>query len=192
MATYFCPFYFLKSRDITLPTKVRIVKAMVFPVVMYRSESWTIKKADSKELMLLNCGAGGDSWESRGLQREQSYPFWRKSTLSAHWKDRSWSWSSNTLAISWEEKILDHPVTLLLENITIISHIYTPVSLPGKDLDVGKVWRQDKKGMTEDEMDGQCHWSWPNMNLTNLREAVEDKEGLACSGPWGHEESDTT
>ena len=51
----------LKSRDITLLTKVRIVKAMVFPVVMYRYESWTIKKAESQELMLLNCGAGEDS-----------------------------------------------------------------------------------------------------------------------------------
>ena len=51
----------LKSRDITLPTKVRLVKAMVFPVVMYGCESWTIKKAEPKELMLLNCGVGGDS-----------------------------------------------------------------------------------------------------------------------------------
>ena len=49
----------LKSKDIILPTKVRIVKAMVFPVVMYGYESWTIKKA--KELMLLNCGVGEDS-----------------------------------------------------------------------------------------------------------------------------------
>ena len=48
----------LKSRDITLLTKGRLVKAMVFPVVMYRCESWTIKKADTEELMLLNCGAG--------------------------------------------------------------------------------------------------------------------------------------
>ena len=49
----------LKTRDITLPTKVRLVKAMVFPVVMYRCESWTIKKAE--ELMLLNCCVGEDS-----------------------------------------------------------------------------------------------------------------------------------
>ena len=49
----------LKSRDSTLPTKVRLVKAMVFPVVMYRCESWTVKKAE--ELMLLNCGVGEDS-----------------------------------------------------------------------------------------------------------------------------------
>ena len=49
----------LKSRDITLPTKVRLVKAMVFLVVVYGCENWTIKKA--KELMLLNCGIGEDS-----------------------------------------------------------------------------------------------------------------------------------
>ena len=50
-----------KSRDITLPTKVCLVKAVVFPVVMYGCESWTIKKASAKELMLLNCGVGEDS-----------------------------------------------------------------------------------------------------------------------------------
>ena len=51
----------LKSRDITLPTKVRLVKAIVFPVVMYGCESWTVMKASAKELMLLNCGVGEDS-----------------------------------------------------------------------------------------------------------------------------------
>ena len=50
-----------KIRDITLPTKVRLVKAMVFPVVMYGCESWTIKKAEHEEFMLLNCGVGEDS-----------------------------------------------------------------------------------------------------------------------------------
>ena len=51
----------LKSRDFTLGTKVRLVKAMVFPVAMYGCESWTIKKAECEELMLLNCGVGEDS-----------------------------------------------------------------------------------------------------------------------------------
>ena len=51
----------IKSRDITWPTKVHLVKAMVFPVVMYGFESWTIKKAEPEELMLLNCGVGEDS-----------------------------------------------------------------------------------------------------------------------------------
>ena len=51
----------LKSRDITLPTKVCLVKGMVFPVVIYGCESWTVKKAECRELMLLNCGVGEDS-----------------------------------------------------------------------------------------------------------------------------------
>ena len=50
-----------KNRDITLPKKVRLVKAMVFPVVMYGCESWTVKKPEPQELMLLNCGIGEDS-----------------------------------------------------------------------------------------------------------------------------------
>ena len=51
----------LKSRDIALPIKVRLVKAMVFPMVMYGCESWTIRKLSTEELMLLNCGVGEDS-----------------------------------------------------------------------------------------------------------------------------------
>ena len=51
----------LKSRDINLPTKFCLVKAMVFPVVMYGCESWTVKKAEHEELLLLNCGVGEDS-----------------------------------------------------------------------------------------------------------------------------------
>ena len=51
----------LKNKDVTLSKKVCPVKAMVFPVVMYGCESWTIKKAEHKELMLLNCGVGEDS-----------------------------------------------------------------------------------------------------------------------------------
>ena len=60
-----------KSRDITLPTKVCLVKAMFFPVVVYGCESWTVKKAD---LMLLNCGVGEDSCESLGLQGDPTSP----------------------------------------------------------------------------------------------------------------------
>ena len=51
----------LKSRDITLPTNVCLVKALVFSVVMYGCESWTVKKAETEELMLFNCGVGEDS-----------------------------------------------------------------------------------------------------------------------------------
>ena len=62
----------LDSEDITLPTEVRLVKAMVFPVFMYGYESWTIRNAEPKELMPLNCGAGEDSRESPGQQGDQT------------------------------------------------------------------------------------------------------------------------
>ena len=80
----------LKSRDITLPTKVCLVKAMVFPVVLYGCESrkkavW--RKLSTKELMLLNCGVGEESWESLGLQGDPTSAFWRRSALGFLWKE---------------------------------------------------------------------------------------------------------
>ena len=74
-----------KSRDITLPTKVCLVQAMVFPAVMYGCDSWTIKKAEHKKLMLWNCEVGEDFWETHGLQGDQTIqPKW-KSVLNIHW-----------------------------------------------------------------------------------------------------------
>ena len=64
----------LKSKDVTLPTKICLVKAIVFPVVMYRCERWIIKKAEAKELMLLNCGVGEDSCESLGHKIKSVHP----------------------------------------------------------------------------------------------------------------------
>ena len=63
----------LKSRDITLPTKVPVVKAMVFPVVMYGCESWTVKKAERRRIDM-NCGIGEDFWESLELQGDLTSP----------------------------------------------------------------------------------------------------------------------
>ena len=93
----------LKSRDITLPTKVHLVKAMVFPVVMYGLRVGLWRKLSTEELMLLNCGVGDDSWESFGLQGDPTSPSWRRSALGVHRKDWCWSWNSNTLATSCEE-----------------------------------------------------------------------------------------
>ena len=64
----------LKSRDITLSIRVHLIKVMVFPVVMYGCESWTVMKAECEELMLLNCGVGEDSRESLGLQGDPTSP----------------------------------------------------------------------------------------------------------------------
>ena len=79
-----------KSRAITLLTKVRLVKAMVFPVVMYGCKSWTVKKAERQRIDAF------ELWCWRRLLRVS----WtaRRSVLSVHWKEWCWSWNSNTLA----------------------------------------------------------------------------------------------
>ena len=75
-----------KSRDVTLPTKVRLVKAMVFPVVMYGCESWTVKKAERQRIDALNCGVGEDSKEFLGLQGDPKSRSSRKLVLNICWK----------------------------------------------------------------------------------------------------------
>ena len=149
----------LKSQDITLPINVRLVKAMVFPAVMYGCESWPIKKAE--ELMFLNCGAGKDSWESLGQQGDkpvnakgnQSCIFIGKADAEA---EASILWPTD--GTSW---------------------------LIGKDLDAGKEWKQEEKGMTEDEMVGWHHW----LNGHEFEQTLRDSEGqrsLMCCSPWHH------
>ena len=65
----------VKSRDITLPTKVRLVKAVVFPVVMYGCESWTVKKAEHRRTDVFELRCWEDLWESLGLQGDPTSPF---------------------------------------------------------------------------------------------------------------------
>ena len=76
---------------------------MVFPVVMYGCESWTVKKAEHQRIDALKCGVGEDSWESLGLQGDPTSPFWRRSALGFLWREFCWSWNSSTLATSCEE-----------------------------------------------------------------------------------------
>ena len=76
-----------KSRDITLPTKVRVVKAMVFPVVMYGYESWTVKKAECRRIDAFELWCWKRLWESLGLQGDPTCPFWRRSALGFLWKE---------------------------------------------------------------------------------------------------------
>ena len=124
----------LKSRDITLPTKVSLVKAMVFPIVMYGCESWIIKKAEHWRIDALNCGVGEDSWESLGLQGDPP----------VHTKgNESWIFIGRTDA----------------EAETLI--LWPPDAnnwLIWKDPDAGKDWRHEEKGMTEDDMVGWHRW----------------------------------
>ena len=82
---------------------VHLVKAMVFPVVMYGCESWTVKKAEHRRIDAFELWCWEDSWESLGLQGDPTSPFWRRSALGFLWREWCWSWNSSTLATSCAE-----------------------------------------------------------------------------------------
>ena len=157
----------LKSRDITLPTKAHLVKAMVFPLVMYGCESWTVKKAEHWRI---------DAFEL-GCWRTLESPLDCKEIQPVHPKgNQSWIFSGRTDAEA-ETPILRPPDW---KNRLIC-----------KDPDAGKDWRQEEKGTTEDEMIG---WHHP-INGHEFEQAlgVGDGQGsLVCGSPWGCKESDTT
>ena len=119
----------LKSRDITVPTKVHPVKAMVFPVVMYGCESWTVKKAESQRIYTF------EVW------------CWRR-LLRVPWTARK-SNQSSLREISPEYSLEGLMLKLKLQ---YFGHLMWRTD----SLDAGKDWRQEEKGMTEDEMVG-CH-----------------------------------
>ena len=157
----------LKSRDSTLSTKVCLVKAMVFPVVMYGCESWTIKKSEHR----FRC-----FW-TVVLQKTLESPLDCMDVQTVHPKgDQSWLFIGRT-DVQAEIPILWPPDA---KNWFI-----------GKDPDAGKDWGQEKKRMTEDEMIGWHHWL--DEHGLGWTPGVSDGQGgLACCGSWGCKESDTT
>ena len=157
----------LKSRDITLPTKLCIVKAMVFPIVMYGCESWTIKKAEHQRI---------DAFELV-LEKTLKSPLDCKEIQPVHPKEnQSWIFIGRTEA-EGEAPILWPPD---VKNWLI-----------GKDPGAGKDWRQEKKGTTENEMVGWHHWL--NGHEFEQTPGVGDgQEGLVCCSSGGCKESDTT
>ena len=123
----------LKRRDITLPTKVRLVKAMVFPVVMYGCESWTVKKAEHRRIDALNSGAGEDS--ESPLDCKEIQPVHPKG-------DQSLVFTGRTDAEAETPVLWPH---------------HAKSWLSGKDPDAERDWGQEEKGTTEDEMAGWHH-----------------------------------
>ena len=93
----------LKNRDITLPTKFHLVKAMVFPVVIYGCEIWTVKKAEHRRIDALEQRCWRRLLRVPGLQGDPTSPFWRRLALGFLWREWCWSWNSSTLATSCEE-----------------------------------------------------------------------------------------
>ena len=157
----------LKSRDITLPTKVCLVNAMVFPVVMYGCESWTVKKVERRRI---------DAFEVW---------CWRR-LLRVPWIARRWN-PSILKEIGPEYSLEGLMLKLKLQ---YLGHLMWRVDSL-EDPNAGKDWRQEKKGMTEDEMIGWHH----QLNGDEFEQTLGDSEGqgnLVCCSPWGCKELDTT
>ena len=93
----------LKSRDITFPIKVHLVKAMVFPVVMYGCESWTIKKAEHQRIDAFQLWCWRRLLRVPWTARRSNQSILKASVLNVHWKDWCWGWNPNTLATWCEE-----------------------------------------------------------------------------------------
>jgi len=158
----------LKSRDITLPTKVHIIKAMVFPQVMYGCERWTIKKAKHQRIWCLPIVVLEKTLESF-LDCKEIKPVNPKG-------NQSWIFIGRTDAEAEAPTLWPPGVKS--------QHIR-------KDPDAGKDWRQEEKGMTEDEMVGWHHW----LNGHESEQTLGDGEGqgsLVCCSPWGHKELEMT
>ena len=157
----------LKSRDITLPTKVRLVKAMVFPVVMYGCESWTVKKAESRRT---------DAFELWCWRRLLRVPWTAGRSNQSILKEISPGCSLEGM--------------MLKVKLQWFGHLMRRVDSLEKNSDAGRDWGQEEKGTTEDEMAGwhhglnACEFEWtPGVG--------DGQGGLACCDSWGCKESDT-
>ena len=156
-----------KSRDITLPTKVHLVKALVFPVVVYGCESWTKKKAEHWRIDAFELWCWRRLLRVPWTARRSNQSILKEISPEYSLEDWCWSWNSNTLAIWCKE----------------LTHWKRPWC-----------WERLKAGGEEDDrgwdgwMASPTQWTW-----VWLAAGVGDGQGsLACCSPWGRKESDTT
>ena len=158
----------LKSRDTTLPTKVCLVKAMVFPVVMYGCESWTVKKAECRKI---------DAFELWCWRRLLRVPWTTRRFNQSFLKEISPGCSLEGLMLNLK--------------LQYFGHLMWRVDSLEKTLMLGGIWGQKEKGTTEDKMAGWQHqldgyeFGWtPGVS--------DGQGGLACCDSSGRKESDTT
>ena len=155
----------LKSRDLTLPTKVHITKAIVFSVVTYRYKNWTIKKAAH--------------W------RTDTFPQWCwRIFLRVPWTARR----SNRSIV--KEISPDYSLEGLILKLKLQYFGHPMWSTDSLDSEAGKDWRQ-KKPMTEDEMI-EWHHGLDGLEFERVPGVGDEQGSLACCTPWGHKELDTT
>ena len=151
----------LKSRDITLPTRVCLVKAMVFPVVMYRCESWTVKKAEHWRT---------DAFELWCWRRLLRVPWTARRSNQSILKEISPGCSLEGLMLKLRLQYFGH----LMRRVDSL-----------EKTDAGRDWGQEEKGTTEDEMARWHHWL--DGHEFGWTPGVGDGQGgLACCDSWGH------
>ena len=157
----------LKSRVVTLPTKFHLVKAMVFPVVMYGCESWTVKKAECQRIDTFELWCWRILLRVPWTARRSKQSILKEINPVCSLEGLIWDWNSNTLATWWDE----------------LTHWKRPWC-----------WERLKAGGEGNDRgwDGwmapptQWTWVWANSGHS------EGQGGLACCSPWGHKESDKT
>ena len=150
-----------------MPTKGHVVKAMVFPVVMYRCESWPIKKAERWRIDAFELWYWRRLWRVPWTARRSNQSVLKEVSPEYHWKDWYWSWNANTL-VTWYEELTRLKRPWCWERL-----------------------KAEEKGMTEDEMAGWHH----QLDGHEFEKTPGDGEGqgcLTCCSPWGRKESDTT
>ena len=157
----------LKSRDLTLPTKVHLVKAMFFPVVMCGCESWIIKKAEHQRI---------DAFELWCWRRLLRVPWISRRSNQSILKEMSLEYSLEGLMLKLKLQYFGH----LMWRVDSL-----------EKTDAGRDWGQEEKGTTEDEIAGWHHWVDGRESGWTL--GVGDGQGgLVCCDSWGRKESDRT
>ena len=156
-----------KSRDITLPTKVHLVKAMVFPVVMYGCESWTVKKAEHRRIDAFELWCWRRLFRVTWTARRSNQFILTEISPGCSLEGLMLNWNSSTLANSCEE----------------VSH--------WKRLWCWEGWWQEEKGMRADEM-AQWHHRLDGREFKWTPGDGDGQGGLACCYSLGHKESDMT
>ena len=157
----------LKSTDITLPTKVGLVKAMVFPVVMYGCASWTVKRVEHRRI---------DAFELWCWRRLLKVPWTARRFNQSIVKETSPGCSLEGL--------------MLRLKLQYFGHLMWRVD-SWEDPDAGRDWGQEEKGTTEDEMAGWHHWLDAH-EFGRTPGVGEGQGGLVFCDSWGHKESDMT
>ena len=155
----------LKNRDITLPTKFRLVKAMVFPAVMYGCESWTIKKAERRRI---------DAFELWCWRRLLRVPWTARRSIQSILKEVSLEYSLERL--------------MLKLKLQYFSHLMRSVDSLEKTLMLGGIEGRRRRGRQRKRwLDGIT-----DLMDVSLSEVGDGQGGLACCDSWGHKESDMT